>query len=287
VDRLADAGVTAWLATAPPALVDADPLNSATNDRIAEYNEVVRTKITGAAAGPDFWTLFGVDEDGNGTLERVRRDLYGDSLHPTGLGHALMAAEWFNELAGDAAGTPLDPFFIDAISRNAYRQDLLAAGDRYLVDSAATVAALPGSLSAARWILPRQADAGATGASFLSFTLDRAATVHVAYDADASSLPGWLSGFGDTGLAVTTSATTYRVYARAPTRPVSSHWAATPLRARPARATCTWSASCPSRGSAAGRRWLIAFRPMLSSSAGVSGPSLSSHADPMACLWPD
>lgn len=215
VNRLDAEGVEVWLATAPPTLMDADPLNSPVNDQIAEYNEVVRTQIAGASAGPDLWALFGPDEDGDALPDRVRRDLYSDLLHPTGLGHALMAALWYNSLAGDASGTALDPFFLDEISRPAHRQNLLGPGDRYLVDSGATLSAVPAALSEAVWLMPRQADAGLSGANFLSFVIDRAATVYVAYDADATSLPTWLAGFAATGQTVTTSATTYQLYSQA------------------------------------------------------------------------
>jgi len=215
VNRLNTEGIEVWLATAPPTLMDADPLNSPVNDRIAEYNEVVRTQITGAMTGPDLWAFFGPDANGDDLPDRVRSDLFSDLLHPNGLGHSLMAALWYNALAGDASGTALDPFFLDNVSRPAHRQNLLGPGDRYLVDSGATLTTVPAALSTARWLMPRQADAGLGGASFVSFVMDRAATVYVAYDADATSLPNWLAGFTPTGQTVTTSATSYQLYSKA------------------------------------------------------------------------
>jgi hypothetical protein len=64
--------------------------------------------------------------------------------------------------------------------------------------------------------MPAQSDAGSTATSFLGFDLDRSATVYVAYDADAGSLPEWLnpatSGFVDTGQQLTTTQTNYRIF---------------------------------------------------------------------------
>jgi hypothetical protein len=65
--------------------------------------------------------------------------------------------------------------------------------------------------------MTRNADANDSSSSYLRFSLDRAASVYVAYDAAAAMLPGWMTGFADTGLVVGTSnaaAPTMKLYVK-------------------------------------------------------------------------
>jgi lysophospholipase L1-like esterase len=183
VDRLVVEGMTVYVATLPPILGGSNPLSSAANQRIVQYNDEITNNLAGALPGADLWAYFAPDDTGDEIADRVRVDLFADDL---------------------------------ALSRTNYKQNLLEPGDEYLVDSAATLTDVPTALASALWIMPAQLDAGSTAASFLEFDLDRSATVYVAYDADAGSLPEWLnpatSGFVDTGQQLTTTQTNYRIF---------------------------------------------------------------------------
>jgi lysophospholipase L1-like esterase len=218
VDRLNAIGSTPYVATVPPILSGSNPLASARNSRVRQYNDVIRNGLSGAQPGADLWAFFAPDDTGDGVADRIRSDLFADNLHPNALGHSIIATLWFNTLLGDSLGTSISPFIADRINQPAYKQNLLEAGDEYLIDSAATVEQIPGTLQDANWIMTAQGDAVSTANTFLSFELDRAADVYVAYDADAVLLPAWLapgsSDFVDTGLTMRTSVTNYRVFRR-------------------------------------------------------------------------
>ena len=105
------------------------------------------------------------------------------------------------------------------MSRSNYKLNLLEDGDEYLVDSAAELTSVPASLQSAIWIMTAQSDSGNSSSDFLSFDLDRNATVYIAYDADAGGLPNWLnpatSAFTEVpGVQLTTTQTTYRIFSR-------------------------------------------------------------------------
>ena len=174
--------------------------------------------MTDATPGADIWGFLAPDDDSNGTADRIRTDLYADDLHPNALGHAIIAQLWYNILLGDSTGTSVVPFVADFLSQANYKQNLLEAGDEYLVDASAELTAVPGSLESAVWIMTAQGDAGNASPSFLTFDVDRSATLYVAYDSDATSLPDWLnpatSAYVSTGLQLVTTQTTYQVYSR-------------------------------------------------------------------------
>ena len=218
VTRLGAEGMLVSVATLPPILDAVNGLSSTRNQRIAEYNSRIVNDLTGAFPGADIWAFLAPDDTGDGVADRIRTSLYADNLHPNALGHSIIAQLWYNELGGDATGTTIVPFIADLLSRANYKQNLLEAGDEYLVDSSAALTTVPGSLESAVWIMTAQGDAGNASSSFLSFELDRSATVYVAYDSDATSLPDWLnpatSAYTSTGLQVTTTQTTYQVYSR-------------------------------------------------------------------------
>jgi hypothetical protein len=207
------------VATLPPILDPANGLSSTRNQRIEQYNGRIRNDLTGLIPGADIWSFLAPDDDSDGTADRIRTDLYADDLHPNALGHAIIAQLWYNILLGDATGTSIVPFVADFLSQGNYRQNLLEAGDEYLIDSSAELTNVPGSLEDAVWIMTAQGDAGNGSSSFLTFELDRSATLYVAYDGDATSLPTWLdpatSAFTyEPAFGFTTSQTNYEVYSR-------------------------------------------------------------------------
>ena len=53
--------------------------------------------------------------------------------------------------------------------------------------------------------MPANADSTNTSGTYLSFTVDRAVDVYIAYDNGATLLPNWMTGFTNTGLLVSTT----------------------------------------------------------------------------------
>ena len=219
VSRLFAEGMDVHVATLPPILNAGSGLSSTRNQRIDQYNDRIRNNITGALSGADIWAFFAPDDTGDSVADRIRTFLFADDLHPNGLGHAIIAQLWYNVLVGDSTGTAVVPFIADFLSRSNYKLNLLEDGDEYLVDSAAQLTSVPASLQSAIWIMTAQADSGNSSSDFLSFDLDRNATVYVAYDADAGGLPNWLnpatSAFTEVpGVQLTTTQTSYRIFSR-------------------------------------------------------------------------
>jgi pectate lyase len=77
-----------------------------------------------------------------------------------------------------------------------------ALGKLYRTDRAYTLAALPSAYGCSVMVAYAETDDGFTGEEFLTLDLTADATVAVAYDARATSLPGWLGGWTNTGQAV-------------------------------------------------------------------------------------
>ena len=215
-NRLTAQTIDVYVATLPPILGGADPLSSSANQRIAQYNSEITSNLSGVKPGADLWAFFAPDDSGDGNADRIRADLFADDLHPNALGHAIVADLWYNILVGDSTGTTIVPFVADGLSQAGYKQNLLEAGDEYLVDAAATLTSVPESLQLAVWVMTAQADATRNDTAFLGFDLDRNSTLYVAYDADATSLPDWLnpasSTFVDTGMQMVTTQTSYRIF---------------------------------------------------------------------------
>jgi lysophospholipase L1-like esterase len=218
VSRLNAEGISVYVAKLPPFVGPTYTLESVQNSRVLQYNGAIDANITDALPGPDFWAFFAPDDDNDGVADRLRTDLFDDPIHPNALGHSVMATMWYNALLGDATGTAITPFVLESISRPAYKQNLVEAGDEYLVDSAAVVTDIPAALADAVWIMTAQSDAASSEPSFLSVETDSTATVYVAYDNDAVSLPDWLnpleSTYSETGLTLRTSVSDYRIFSR-------------------------------------------------------------------------
>jgi lysophospholipase L1-like esterase len=221
IDELNADQVEVWISTVPPAWTDTSP--SATSPRISRtrgYNRAITGGLTGVNLGPDLFDGFFTDVDGDGTPDLKRRSLFADALHFNALGHSIVSILWYNALVGDSTGTSIVPFMLSEPSVAGYQQNLIESGDRYLVDSQATVTSFPAALEGGIWVMTRQGDAGNASGSFLSFSVaDRPVDVYVAYDAAATGLPGWLdpaaSGFTAVGGAgIQTSAGSYRLYVR-------------------------------------------------------------------------
>jgi lysophospholipase L1-like esterase len=202
VNSINSAGLTARYALVPPQFrTDTGLPDTTTNDRIVLYNDAL-VNLNNAQQGPDLYSFF-LNNDG----------LFYDGLHPNSLGHACIAKLWFNKLTGAISS----PFILYQFQTPAlYQQNLLEAGDLFYIDESYTLEYIPLEISSGIWIMTDNGDKINTDAAFISFDLDREATVYVAYDGrDGVTLPGWLSGsFVDANLQISTTAGVFNLYSR-------------------------------------------------------------------------
>ncbi|MFN2302654.1 MAG: SGNH/GDSL hydrolase family protein [Anaerolineales bacterium] len=206
IDQNTAQGKEVWVALSPPVFGSgsttyANPQSASINvNYIQVYNAIIATELTGIQIGPNLYDYF----LGSGTN---RFSLFSDFLHFNGLGHKVVAYLWYNAL-NPTATIPL-PFIVDNLSLSTeapfLKQNLLEVGDHYYVDEDFQIISIPAMLEGGVWIMTANADRGNTTSSYVSFDTDRSVTVYVGFDAGASSLPPWLSGFTDTGQSINVS----------------------------------------------------------------------------------
>ncbi|MBK8161659.1 MAG: tandem-95 repeat protein [Gammaproteobacteria bacterium] len=203
-NTLAAAGSTVYIATPPPVFgvstPFANPAAHATNTRIQQYRTVITTELSNTEDGPDFYDYFlGAGDN--------RFSLFSDIWHPNALGHVVMAHLWHNAIN---PGDPVSlPFILNDLAPSTIspylKQNLIEVGDEYYIDRSYTLNGIPAGLADGIWVMTANGDSGNTSASYLTFNLDRAATVYIAYDAGATTTPDWMSAFTDTGLILGTT----------------------------------------------------------------------------------
>jgi lysophospholipase L1-like esterase len=193
--------------------VFSNPTTARVNTTSRDYNAVLSelTVENGLPPGPDLYQFF---------LESgpSRISLSADNLHPNALGHVAMARLWFNALTG-ASGAPFILRNLCVRVDNAgcaypssysdvkyYRQNLLEEGDPYYIDLAFTLTNVPAELDGGIWIQTANAHRGNTRTNYLTFDLDRAVDVYVAFDTAPSAVPSWLNSYTDTGRSLGVSA---------------------------------------------------------------------------------
>ncbi|MFN2200537.1 MAG: GDSL-type esterase/lipase family protein, partial [Caldilineaceae bacterium] len=200
INRLVASAIEPVVALPPPTFNSTSPYTSRSNNRIREYIGVIENELTGIALGPDFFTFFMP----SATVQY--QSLFSDTLHPNGLGYRVMSYLWHNSLS-PGAQRPL-PFFLRNLTLSTSKlvqQNLLGPGNNYYIDENYTLTGIPATLTEGRWIMTANADRNEVAASYVTFDVDRNADLFVAYDANANSVPEWLSGFLDTGEMVGTS----------------------------------------------------------------------------------
>jgi len=197
VDKVTLEGKEAWVALVPPTFDPDDPgaPDELRNQQIEIYNNVITSQLIGMQLGPNFYDYF-LASGSN------RSSLFYDHLHPNGLGYAVMAHLWHNEL--NPFNTVPLPFVVEDLLPLYCKQNLLEMGDNYYIDEAYTLTSFPPELDGGIWIMTSNDDGTETASNFLSFIIDFTATVYVAYDSNAS-IPDWLSSFNDTGLEIHTT----------------------------------------------------------------------------------
>jgi len=226
IDQLDAAGKSTIVTLSPPRFGDAsqapyaDPANHTRNLLIRDqYNVVISTELVNHHVGPDYYDYFLGSEN--------RFYLYATNLHPNALGYAVMGQLLSNTITG---GTTI-PFIADNLcvklsqagscqSPLTYKQNLLEVGNTYYVDQSYTLLnSIPAILNDGRWIMTSDLDRDQSNANYLSFNVPETSTVYVAYDANATTLPAWLSSnFTDTGVTIDTdnaSAPSMRLYSQA------------------------------------------------------------------------
>ncbi len=206
INKVIAAGAVPIVGLVPPSFDVADPLNSAQNQLIQEYNTVITTELTGIQIGPDFFSFF-LNGDDNFS------NLFVDDVHPNGLGFVVMAHLWYNSLP--VADIDM-PYILYGLLPLNYKQNILEAGNAYYTDVPDyTVTSIPVILEDGIWINTANSDRNNTDDNYISFTTDRNIRLYIAYDGGAATRPNWMSGYTDTGVNLSTtnpSAPLHRLY---------------------------------------------------------------------------
>ena len=80
--------------------------------------------------------------------------------------------------------------------------DSIVVGATVFIDRSYTFTTVPAEIAGAPYIITANGDKNRTEENFLSFDLSQDATVYIAYDARASSLPNWLASWDVVGSTV-------------------------------------------------------------------------------------
>lgn len=112
---------------------------------------------------------------------------------------------------------PVAALITNLVTTTGRTYDLRTAttGAAVYTDRAYTISSLSSALLNGTMIRTANDDKGNASANAMSFTVNSAATIYVAYDGRASRIPTWLSGFTLTSLTVTvpgSTSTPYKVY---------------------------------------------------------------------------
>ncbi|HEU0021249.1 MAG TPA: Ig-like domain-containing protein, partial [Dehalococcoidia bacterium] len=116
---------------------------------------------------------------------------------------------------GTPDGGPVVISGLSVSSNKVYQvgQDL-SLGDRVYIDRDYTYSNVPAVIDGAVYVSTANDDKAQSGASILTFSVDREVTVYVAYDSRATSLPAWLAGWSNTGSSLNNTDTLLKLYAR-------------------------------------------------------------------------
>ena len=219
INTLISAGKQVWVSRIPPIFGNSysspfsNPSTASVNTSfVQQYNAVINNELSNRQLGPDLYSYFlGAGQN--------RFSLFANVWHPNALGHVMMAYLWHNAL--NSASPVALPFVLDNLSPSTtspyLKQNLLEVGNTYYVDSTYTLTTIPPALANGRWIMTDDASRNNTSSSYITFDIDRAATVYIAYDSGATTLPNWMGGFSDTGMTLSTSdpySPTLRLYSR-------------------------------------------------------------------------
>jgi len=125
-----------------------------------------------------------------------------------------------NQLLGQLAGAVLpDTPEVNisgtwVASGRSYQWGWLAVGKPQYIDRGYTFRQVPASYRGLWYLQTANDDKLETTAEFIRFTVDRPATVYLAYDARVGNRPGWLNGWQDTGAQLVTEDTSFTMLAR-------------------------------------------------------------------------
>jgi hypothetical protein len=92
--------------------------------------------------------------------------------------------------------------------------DGLVSGAPFFIDRNFTFKSIPGSVDSSTYIKTANDDKSRKDTSFLSFRVNQDATVYVAYDHRASSLPNWLRSWDATGESIATTDVSFKLFAK-------------------------------------------------------------------------
>lgn len=95
---------------------------------------------------------------------------------------------------------------------NTLEQQLVDYNDSVYENKSAPLTSIPLLHTGALWLLTTTTDYTNTDASFITFSVDRAINLYVAYDASATTIPTWLDDYEDTEEQIVADDVTYNIY---------------------------------------------------------------------------
>jgi hypothetical protein len=123
-----------------------------------------------------------------------------------------------DELAVTVNPAPAGPLAVSNLtvaSGGAYQVlDGVNVGDSVYIDRSYTYSGVPAAIEGETFIQTANDDKYRTESAFLTFSVDRDVMVFVAYDSRARSLPGWLSGWTNTGQTLVNTDVPLNLYSR-------------------------------------------------------------------------
>jgi hypothetical protein len=108
--------------------------------------------------------------------------------------------------------SPNNLYALDLVAPNDYSKDNLSIGSEYYLDRTYTITSQPSGFQDYTAILTKNNDKYVSDDQHIIFNIAQDATVYVAYDSRASSLPTWMQSFTSTGSSVGTTDVTLNLY---------------------------------------------------------------------------
>ncbi|OYV83457.1 MAG: hypothetical protein B7X04_04150 [Parcubacteria group bacterium 21-54-25] len=122
-----------------------------------------------------------------------------------------------------AAPVPTNSSLISGLS-STFGQGTLTGGNQFYTDRAYTLTLVPSNLNGDLLIETPNNDKFNTSSSYLTFTVNQASTVYVAFDKNISTPPSWLSAFTDTGTRSRSAETAQPLQAQIPAAQTTLWW---------------------------------------------------------------
>lgn len=183
---------------------------------LAGFNEILNAS---SAANANNFRIEGSVKVKSAVLQSNKKSvLLRTTIHPYTGKYILVAQGIYdialppNRLAEDTLSYSFVKTFISNISRPGYRVLKKYIGDKVYSDSDFKLTIVPTSWQTDFWIETANADKMTLGETFISFDVDRAVNIIIAYDSTQTRLPLWLQDWQVASEIVRSNGASYRCY---------------------------------------------------------------------------